>query len=283
MEENKEPETGVAVTEPITPVVKKIPKFTDLIKEDREEEVFERDTLNWMLNQVPPAKWIKQHPMAKKEIIRPDTGEKIKVPIDYLPIEKVELLLTRIFQVWTVDILREGTMFNSIYCTVRLSYKDPITGEMLHHDGTGAVDVQTAKGKSATNLEFIIPGAIQKGLPAAETYAIKDAAEKIGKLFGKDLNRVDAIAFTMGYNNGERTMAEASEAKVDTSNIPVDIVEEMSTAPSKKVVNEIYADHEELHQFEEFRDLVKKRHAEIDILILQKKAEETKNGNDGNK
>jgi len=34
-----------------------------------------------------------------------------------------------------------------------------------------------------------------KAAPAAESYAVKDAAEKIGKLFGKDMNRADKIMY----------------------------------------------------------------------------------------
>jgi|GEM_PF-802846 len=284
MEENKEPEatqeTGVATTQPEAPVVKKIPKFSDLIKEDKVEEVWERDTLNWLLNQAPPDKWIKKHPLAKKEITREDTGEKIKVPIDYLPIEKVEFLLTRIFQQWKTEILTVGSLFQSVYCTVRLHYKDPLTGDWLYQDGAGAVDVQTAKGKSASSLEFIIPGAIQKGLPAAETYAIKDAAEKIGKIFGKDLNRADAIAFTMGYNTGERTLAEKLEEKPDATNIPQDIIDSIAAATDRKVAHNYWALHPELHEFPEYKEIIQNRIAEID---LAKKAEEVKSGNNGDK
>lgn len=32
-------------------------------------------------------------------------------------------------------------------------------------------------------------------LPGAESYAIKDAAEKIGRVFGKDLNRKELMAY----------------------------------------------------------------------------------------
>jgi hypothetical protein len=39
-----------------------------------------------------------------------------------------------------------------------------------------------------------------KSLPAAESYAIKDAAEKLGILFGKNLNRKDTIAFSGAYS-----------------------------------------------------------------------------------
>ena len=34
-----------------------------------------------------------------------------------------------------------------------------------------------------------------KAAPAAESYAVKDAAEKIGKLLGKDMNRADRIMY----------------------------------------------------------------------------------------
>jgi hypothetical protein len=37
--------------------------------------------------------------------------------------------------------------------------------------------------------------AVMKAAPAAESYAVKDAAEKIGKLFGKDMNRADKIMY----------------------------------------------------------------------------------------
>lgn len=36
---------------------------------------------------------------------------------------------------------------------------------------------------------------VQIAAPAAETYAIKDAAEKFGKLFGKDLSRKDTLSY----------------------------------------------------------------------------------------
>jgi len=32
-----------------------------------------------------------------------------------------------------------------------------------------------------------------KALPAAESYAIKDAAEKLGQIFGSNLNRKDTV------------------------------------------------------------------------------------------
>ena len=41
-----------------------------------------------------------------------------------------------------------------------------------------------------------------KAAPAAESYAIKDAAEKLGKIFGKDLNRKDVIGYESLLKSG---------------------------------------------------------------------------------
>lgn len=167
---------------------KNLPTLQDL--HHAPEAAFKQDQLNLLLNQQPPQSWVKDHPL----------GSHIK----YIPIEKVEFLLTRIFQEWRVEIVSEGVMFQSVYVKVRLHYKNPLTGEWSFHDGLGAVGVQTDKGKSASDLAAIKQDAIMKALPAAESYAIKDAAEKLGELFGKNLNRKDTAAFSGAYMSETR-------------------------------------------------------------------------------
>jgi hypothetical protein len=150
------------------------------------EKLVQRDQFLQVVNTDPPAQWVKDHPIAKN--------------IKYMPIERIELLLTRIFQEWRVEILREGQLANSIYVTVRLHYKDPIDGEWRWQDGTGAAPIKTDKGENASNMAAIKNDAVMTGLPAAESFAIKDAAEKIGRLFGKDLNRKDVAGFVPNYD-----------------------------------------------------------------------------------
>lgn len=146
---------------------------------------FKNDQLNLILNQPPHASWIKKHPMTKG---------------DYIPIDKIEFLLKRIFGEYRIEVISFSGLFNSIAVHVRLHYKHPITGEWNYHDGVGAAPVQTDAGKSASDLAAIKNGAIQMALPAAESYAIKDAAEKFGTLFGSDLNRKDTILFSGSYS-----------------------------------------------------------------------------------
>lgn len=165
----------------MTNKITKLPSLRELSMAP--DMAFKEDQFNALLNSDPPAEWVKEHPFINN--------------VRYLPIDKVEFLLTKIFQIWQVEILREGVLFNSVYVTIRLHYRHPISLEMLYHDGLGAVGVQTDAGEAASNMKAIKQDAIMKALPAAESYAVKDAAEKFGRLFGKDLNRRDVAHFTI--------------------------------------------------------------------------------------
>jgi hypothetical protein len=139
------------------------------------------NALNILLNHEPKKDWLRLHPVAKGVL--------------YIPIERIEYLLTNIFQVWNVEIKEIKLIANSVVVTVRLHYKDPVTGEMQFHDGIGGAPLQTEKNAGAIEFDKIKSNAVMLAAPSAESYAIKDAAEKLGKLFGKDLNRSDKIMY----------------------------------------------------------------------------------------
>ena len=78
--------------------------------------------------------------------------------------------------------------------------QDPITGEWDYQDGVGAMPIQIAKeAGSAIAFEKMNSSAIQIGSPASESFAIKDACEKFGRIFGKDLNRKDNVNYDRLY------------------------------------------------------------------------------------
>lgn len=175
-----------------TPAVRQLPKYEDLVKGDIDLKRDQND-LNVLLNNPPDDKWTKNHPIAKREIIQ--NGSKVKVPIRYLPIERVESLLTVIFLRWHVEIRQVQVIANSVVVTVRLYYQDVLSNDELWQDGVGAAPIQTDQGAGAMDWDKTKSDAVMKAVPAAESYAVKDAAEKIGKIFGKDLNRADQILY----------------------------------------------------------------------------------------
>lgn len=165
--------------------VNKFPTLEDLYSD--KAIINKQNQLNIILNAEPKKEWIKTHPFVKN--------------LNYLPIERVEYLLTMIFTKWRVEIKEVKILANSIVTTVRVHVQDPITGEWDYQDGVGAMPIQVAKDAgSAIAFEKMNSSAIQIGSPASESFAIKDACEKFGRIFGKDLNRKDSVNYDRLYS-----------------------------------------------------------------------------------
>lgn len=157
-----------------------LPKIQDLYNDRGLAKA--QDTFVTLMNQPPKAEWVKVHPFIK--------GYK------YLPIERVEFLLKTIFKQYRIEVTGQGTAFNGVWVTVRVHYKDPISGEWSFHDGIGASQIQTKKGASAADMANINNNAVGLAFPMAKTEALKNACKSFGKLFGSDLNKADDIAYT---------------------------------------------------------------------------------------
>lgn len=165
-----------------------LPKLADLYNDV--DMVAKQDQLNFLLGQNPKAEWIKVHPYIQ--------GWK------YIPIDKVEWLLRRIFKSYKIEVTGQGTAFNGVWVTVRVHYLNPTTGEWSYHDGIGAQQLQTKKGTSPAEMQNINSGAVSMAFPIAKTIAIKDACDHFGRLFGSDLNRKDIVPIMMDEAVHER-------------------------------------------------------------------------------
>ena len=158
----------------------KLPTLQELLIDN--EDSLKQNALTVLLNQDPPAKWLVTHPMIRD--------------YRYIPIEKIEYLLTKIYPRWWVEIRNSQIVANSVVVTVRLHVINPLTGAEEWQDGIGAAPVQTDKGAGATDWNAVKTDGVQKAAPAAETYAVKDAAEKFGKIFGRDIARKGSMNYT---------------------------------------------------------------------------------------
>lgn len=193
-------------------MAKPLPKLSELHHDP--EVAFKHDELNLLLNQSPHDKWIKKHPIIT---VLNDEGKNTK--LQYLPVEKVEFLLTRIFQEWRREVKAVQLILNSVVATVRIHYKNPVTGEWSYHDGVGACPIQTDSQAAAGDFSKLKTAGVQMAAPAAVSYALKDAAECLGKLFGKDLNRRDTSAFSGAYSKPKDEDKEDEGTPVTQSSI----------------------------------------------------------------
>lgn len=196
MSENNTEEKGIAIKN------KTLPSLSELYKIDDVEMAFKKDQFNLLMNQEPDPKWIHVNKYANNS--------------KYLPIGIQETLLQRVFKSYRVEILREGSMFNAVYVTIRLHFLHPVTGEWDFHDGIGADQLQTKSGASPADLNSISNNAVAMSLPKAVSLAISDATDHLGKLWGRDLNRDKLMTF--GVDNAldkETILSNLFEEKKD--------------------------------------------------------------------
>ena len=159
---------------------RKLPALAELYDGDLDLKK-DQNELNILLNQNPKSEWIREHPFAKG--------------VKYIPIGRVEYLLTRLFIKWWVEVKQIQTIANSVVVTICLHYQNVENNDWSQQDGIGAAPIQTEKDAGAMDWNKVRTDSVMKAAPAAESYAVKDAAEKIGKIFGKDLNRKDEILY----------------------------------------------------------------------------------------
>lgn len=219
-----------------------LPKIEDLYKDP--EAASKQNELNKLLNFDPKPEWIKENKFANNS--------------KYIPVGIIEYLLTSIFTKWRVEVRQIQVIANSVVATVRLYVQDPITAEWDWQDGVGASPIQTKQGAAATDFSQVNTAAVQMAAPAAETYAFKDAAEKFGKIFGKDINRKEDT--TMNYT----PMMDQRFGGKPLLEIPEELKLVIAETTDKaKLFDEIYKNNSEYHNNPKFMQLLNQRKAEL--------------------
>lgn len=138
-----------------------------------------------LLNQNPPQQWIKQH-----NYLTVKRGEKW-VPYEYLPVERTELLLTRMyFGQWSTVNYKWTQVFNEIAGSIELELIDPMTGRLIKRTGAAAIQIMQDKDAKVHQFnETKKPNALETGFPKLKAECFKNAAKSLGNLFGANVGR----------------------------------------------------------------------------------------------
>lgn len=148
------------------------------------------ENLDEILNSEPKKEWLKEHPQVKGFM--------------YLPIEKVEFLLTRLFKDVKVEIRSVISSDNRAVVTVRIHFTKG--GKETFLDGIGAAQINS---KQTAEMAF----------PLAKSLAVKDAGDWNGKIFGKDLNRLSVSIVTKQSQFTEEQEAQLEKARVAAAKV----------------------------------------------------------------
>jgi hypothetical protein len=156
----------------------------------------------------------KKHPFAKT-----NAG-----PVEYIPIETLEQLLDETFYgLWCVTAFETKAVANEYVGSCVVSYFHPVARVWLHRTGAAAVlikqnawltdekgnYVKDAKGNkikarpAPSDIDSKISNAMETSYPALLSGATSNAIKKIGRRFGRHLNRFE------GYDIEEQTSQQA--------------------------------------------------------------------------
>jgi len=166
--------------------VKKPFTLSEIYDNETVIEIAKIEQLNSILCTKPNEQWVQTNKYANNS--------------KYLPIDKVEFLLRKIFKQFKIEITGNGVAFNGVWVSVRVHYVDPISKEWRYHDGIGAQELQVKQGSSPAQLENINKGALSMAFPIAKSYAVKDACDHLGDIFGANLNRKNTVDFYVDKN-----------------------------------------------------------------------------------
>lgn len=196
----------------------KIPTLAELHADN--PDAFANDQLKSLLNKPPNQAWLKKHPL---------TGN------PYLPVDKVDYLLDKIFGRWEIEVKNIFQLANSVVAVVTLKVWDPVTLTWSCNDGGGAMPIQVDSGSKPSDISGIKSNAIQLAVPAAISYAKKDAAENFGKIFGRDVTRKDTIAFdpTFVVDPYQDAAGEPNIAPPPPPPLPASIAEKLDKVKSE--------------------------------------------------
>lgn len=150
------------------------------------------------LNQLPPADSITETP----------DGKALSVLISHIEMTLDEMF----FGLWDTYDFRWQLIANEIVGSIILEVTHPVTNKVIRRTGAAAIQImvdavpdelqynaadskeQAAKRKKERNIWALDPenkksNALDKEFPKLKAECIKNAAQSLGKLFGRDLNR----------------------------------------------------------------------------------------------
>lgn len=146
------------------------------------------------LNKAPDKREIKKNPYAGNS--------------QYIPIAVIEQRLDEMYAgLWSYDNIKLEVVANSVLCTLTLEVMHPVAKMLIRRGGVGAIPIQLNKDEKEMSFATIKSDAIRKNAPAAKSQALRNAAQSLGVIFGRNLNRDDVADYNpiseqvSGYEN----------------------------------------------------------------------------------
>lgn len=105
-------------------------------------------------------------------------------------ISHIEMLLDEyFFGLWETENFKWAVIANEIVGSIDLVFTHPVTNTKYRRVGAASIQIMVDKGTAPLDVNNKKPNALDMGFPKLKTECVKNAANSLGKLFGRDLNR----------------------------------------------------------------------------------------------
>lgn len=164
------------------------------------------------------------------ELDRTPDGKAKTLPISFVEMTLDELYLGQ----WGTENFKTSVITNEVVGSLELVVVNPITGREQRRIGAASIIIQVDKvpddvtghqrNEWALNPSNKKHNALDLGYPKLKAECVKNAAQSLGKIFGRDLNRKKADTFQPHYktlsDKGFQALLERIE-KGDTNALPL--------------------------------------------------------------
>lgn len=163
----------------------------------------------------------------------PDPAELDKTPdgkAKVLPISFIEMTLDEIFLgMWSTENFTSKVVLNEVCGELELVVIHPVTGTAIRRTGAASIIIQVDKAPEnitgqARNEWALSPSnkkynALDLGYPKLKAECVKNAAQSLGKIFGRDMNRKKADRLQQEYKTLSDVGFTALIARVEKGDI----------------------------------------------------------------
>lgn len=129
----------------------------------------------------------------------PNPDEMEKTPdqkANSIPISFIEMTLDEyFFGLWDTENFKWAVIANEVVGSIDLTVLNPVTGSKIKRAGAAAIQIMVDKGANAMDITKKKSNALDMGFPKLKAECVKNAAQSLGKLFGRDINRKKADQF----------------------------------------------------------------------------------------
>lgn len=147
----------------------------------------------------------------------PDDTELERTPdgnAKYLPVSFVEMTLDEIFYgLWSTENFKWSALINEVQGSLDLVLTHPVTGQEIRRTGAASIVIMVDKlpdevkakmsaqdrNLYASNPANKKPNALDMAFPKLKAECLKNAAQSLGKRFGRDLNRKKADTYKPAF------------------------------------------------------------------------------------